>query len=149
MNKREINNEPVADILVRSSNLKGVNISGGMIPKLIDEIPIIAVAAACAKGVTTIKNAEELRVKESDRIATVTCEMRKLGVRIEELTDGMIIHGGTISCPAEPLTSHYDHRIAMSLAIACLKAENEITINNIDCIDTSFPKFYDILNALS
>ncbi|MBI5207435.1 MAG: 3-phosphoshikimate 1-carboxyvinyltransferase, partial [Candidatus Firestonebacteria bacterium] len=125
LNYREINNEPIADIKVSSSKLQGIKISGDIIPKLIDEIPIIAVAAACAGGTTIIKDATELRVKESDRIKTITNELSLLGVKIKELPDGLIITGGKYFKSCDKSSSYGDHRIAMSLAIAGLFARGK------------------------
>lgn len=139
--------EPVADLLVRHSSLKATEIGGGLIPTLIDEIPVIAVMACAASGTTIIRDAAELKVKESNRIRTVVDNLRVMGAHIEETDDGMIIdggwplHGGTIE-------SHLDHRIAMSFAIASLIAEGETTIRNADCVNISYPSFYEDLEAL-
>ncbi|MBI5416496.1 3-phosphoshikimate 1-carboxyvinyltransferase [Candidatus Poribacteria bacterium] len=150
LNYREINNEPIADIAVSYSKLKGIEISGDIIPRLIDEIPIITIAAACAEGTTSIKDAGELRVKESDRIKTITNELTLLDVNIKELPDGMIIQGGnTTFKQCNTLNCYYDHRIAMSLAIAGLKGTGEFVIHDTSCIDTSFPQFTKILKNLS
>ncbi|MFW6306340.1 MAG: 3-phosphoshikimate 1-carboxyvinyltransferase, partial [Bacillota bacterium] len=138
-NKKETGGEPVADIRVFSSNLKAVTIDGDVIPTLIDELPLLAVLSTRAEGQTIIKDAEELRVKESDRISTTVQGLRKLGVDVEELEDGMIIDG---ICELEGGTSidcHYDHRIAMSFAIAGLLTKKSIIIKNSEAINTSFP----------
>ncbi|MBI4652530.1 3-phosphoshikimate 1-carboxyvinyltransferase [Candidatus Desantisbacteria bacterium] len=148
-NYRNINDEPVADITACSSKLNGTEISGDIIPRLIDEIPIIAIAAACADGETIIKNAGELRVKESDRIKTVTNGLTTLGIKVKELPDGMIIRGGMFSAGNKKFNSYGDHRIAMSFAIAGLKIQGGIVINDTDCINTSFPEFTNILKNLS
>ncbi|GAF86898.1 unnamed protein product, partial [marine sediment metagenome] len=108
-NERMEAGEPLADIVVESSQLRGIEISGSIIPRLIDEIPIIAVAACVARGRTVIRDAAELRVKESDRIATVSRELLRLGARIELLPDGMVIHGGKPLVGAE-VNTHFDHR---------------------------------------
>lgn len=147
-NEREVCGEPVADIIVKSSKLKGIEISGDIIPTLIDEVPIIAVAASLAEGTTIIKDAQDLRNKESDRIATITTELKKLGVDIQETPDGMIVNGkekieGGCNCD-----SNFDHRIAMSLAIAALAAKNPVTIENASWIRISFPEFNMILTQL-
>ncbi|MEK6646549.1 MAG: 3-phosphoshikimate 1-carboxyvinyltransferase [Candidatus Firestonebacteria bacterium] len=147
INKHKEGFEPVADIRVKSSNLKGIIIEGGIIPKLIDEIPIIAVAASFAKGKTIIRNAQELKFKESNRIISIITNLRKLGVTVEELNDGMVIYGGEPLIGAN-LDSYGDHRIAMSMAIAGLSAIGETKINDTECINTSFPEFMDILEEI-
>lgn len=147
MNKRSISGEPVADLLVKSSTLKATIIDGEIIPRLIDEIPIIAVAACFAEGKTIIKDAAELKVKESNRIATVVSELSKMGAEVEETEDGMIITGTGYLKGAE-VESYHDHRIAMSLAIAGLVADSETTINNSDSVRISYPQFHDDLNVL-
>ncbi len=147
-NKKETCGEPVADILVKSSNLKGTEIKGELIPKLIDEIPIIAVLAARAEGKTIIKDAEELRVKETDRIKAMVNELSKIGIDIKEQKDGMIINGKDQFAGGATIKSYGDHRIAMSMAIAGLCCQQEITITNCECIDTSFPEFLNRLKEL-
>lgn len=127
--------------------LSAIEIGGDLIPRLIDEIPIIAVLATQAEGTTVIKDAKELRVKESDRIAAILTELRKMGAKIEEMEDGMIIYGPT-KLKGANVQSYGDHRIAMSLAIAGLVAEGETTIENTDCIETSFPGFESLLKNL-
>lgn len=139
--------EPVCDIRVRTSNLKGTSISGDIIPTLIDELPVIAVAACLAKGTTTISDAQELKVKECDRIAATTTELNKMGANIIPTDDGMIIR------PVERLKgtkveSYNDHRIAMALAIAGLVSEGETLIHNSDCVNISFPQFFKLINTL-
>ncbi|QSZ27990.1 3-phosphoshikimate 1-carboxyvinyltransferase [Aceticella autotrophica] len=146
-NRKIINNEPVADITVKTSSLKGIEISGEIIPRLIDEIPIIAVAAVFADGTTVIKNAEELKVKESNRIKTMTRELKKMGADIIETEDGMIINGTHCLSGAE-VESYNDHRVAMSLSIAGIMAEGKTIIKNAECVDISYPGFYDTLNKL-
>jgi 3-phosphoshikimate 1-carboxyvinyltransferase len=146
-NKRTAAGEPVADIVAESSNLSGTVIGEDLIPSLIDEIPIIAVAASVAEGETVIEGAHELRVKESDRIHTVCQEISKFGVHIDEQPDGMVIHGSAKLHPAE-CESHGDHRIAMSAAVAALAAEGETVISNTDNIRTSFPNFEEILDRI-
>lgn len=143
-NKREINNEPVADLLVKSSDLKGVNIEKEEIPLLIDEIPIIAVVATQAEGITVIRGAEELRVKETDRIRATVSELKKMGAKIEELKDGMVIEGKT-KLKGEKLISYGDHRMAMALSIAGLVAKDKTTILGAECVKTSFPDFFSII----
>jgi len=139
--------EPLADIVVESSELRGIEFGGDIIPRLIDEIPILAVAGSVAKGKTVIRGAAELRVKESDRIASVSRELSKMGVDIEELPDGMVIHGGRLLTGTE-VDSHSDHRLAMSLAIAGLIAEGETTINHAGIAQVSYPTFWQDLLSL-
>ncbi|MCX5781350.1 MAG: 3-phosphoshikimate 1-carboxyvinyltransferase, partial [Elusimicrobia bacterium] len=122
-------------------------ISGSLIPRLIDEIPILALAATQAEGITQISDAGELRVKESDRLKTISSELNKMGANIEEKKDGLIIHGKTKLRGAE-VESFGDHRIAMTLAIAGLVAEGETLIKNVECVDTSFPGFFELLQSL-
>ncbi|RPI34481.1 MAG: 3-phosphoshikimate 1-carboxyvinyltransferase, partial [Nitrospiraceae bacterium] len=148
-NARAVSGEPVADLYCRGkAELKAVSISGEIVPSLIDEFPILCVAAALAEGTTTIKGAEELRVKESDRIKTITAELRKMGVEIEEYPDGLSIRGTEKLLGAE-VESHGDHRIAMSMAVAGLVAEGRTLINGASAVDISFPGFFDIIRRLS
>jgi 3-phosphoshikimate 1-carboxyvinyltransferase len=139
--------EPVADILVESRPLQGVEIGGALIPRLIDEVPIVTVAACFAQGITEIRDAPQLRQKESDRIETIALELGKMGARIEPLPDGLRVYGGTKLVGAR-CESHGDHRIAMSLAIAALAAEGSTEIEDTECISTSFPEFPKLLEAL-
>ncbi|MBS4194448.1 3-phosphoshikimate 1-carboxyvinyltransferase [Bacillus sp. FJAT-49870] len=139
--------EPYADITVRYSNLKGVEISGDIIPRLIDEIPILALAATQAEGVTVIKDAEELKVKETNRIDTVVNELRKLGANIEATEDGMKIYGKSNLHGAE-VNSHGDHRIGMMLAIASCLASGDTHIQNSEAITISYPGFFEQLEEL-
>jgi len=143
-NRREQAGEPVADIRVRYRQLKGVEISGDLVPRAIDEIPVLAVAASYAVGTTIIRDAAELRVKESDRIATMVAELKKLGVAITEHPDGMEISGkdGVTGALCE---SHGDHRVAMSLAVAGLAARGETVVRDTAWIETSFPGFGQLL----
>lgn len=136
--------EPVCDILVRSSNLTSTSISGEIIPTLIDEIPIIAVASCFAKGTTVISDAEELKVKECNRIDAMTTELNKMGANITATEDGMIIEGSCLIHGAK-VESYGDHRVAMSLAVAGLMADGETLINNSNCVDISFPQFFKSL----
>ena len=141
-NAREQAGEPVADLRVRASRLHGIRIEHERIPQTIDEFPILCVAAAMAEGETVISGAEELRVKESDRIATMATELKKMGASIEQTPDGLIIHGTAgRTLRGASCTSYGDHRVAMSLAIAGLVADAPTTIDNTDCIETSFPGF--------
>lgn len=150
-NLREEGKEPIADIIVKSSNIKACEISGDIIPRLIDEIPVIAILAAQAKGTTVIKNAEELKVKESNRIATTVSMLKQLGVKVEETDDGMIIEGlagrefpgGDASIIV--IDSKGDHRIAMSSAIAGLHSAKPVEILKSEFVNTSFPSFFKYL----
>ena len=147
LNVKELCGEKVADIRVKSSVLKSTTVEGDIIPKLIDEIPVIAVAACFAEGTTIIKDAQELKVKESNRIKTVVNELKKFGADIEETDDGMIIKGkNTLS--GAICESHNDHRIAMSMAVAAICARGETTITNSQCVDISFPSFFSLLENL-
>jgi 3-phosphoshikimate 1-carboxyvinyltransferase len=149
LNIRNVSGEPVADICCRGkSELNAVQINEETIPSMIDEFPIVCIAAAFAEGKTTIKGAEELRVKESDRIKSITSELRKMGVEIEEYTDGLSI-AGTASLHGANLDSYRDHRIAMALAVAALAAEGKTTINGASSADISFPGFFDTIRMLS
>ena len=139
--------EPIADLLVKTSELSGTTIGGDIIPTLIDEIPIIAVMAACAKGTTVIKNAAELKVKETDRIFTITENLMNMGVDITPTSDGMIIKGGA-PLKGATINSYMDHRIAMAFSIAALMAQGTTTIENATCVDVSYPTFYETLNSL-
>jgi 3-phosphoshikimate 1-carboxyvinyltransferase len=153
LNRREEAGEPVADIRVKSARLRGVAIGPDLIPQTIDEFPILCVAAAVAEGETIISGAEELRVKESDRIATVSAELRAMGAQITEKPDGMVVRGlGTAEfngrLQAAHGRSHGDHRVAMSLAIAGLTASAPTLIDETACIETSFPAFHHTLLEL-
>jgi len=150
--------EPVADIRVRYSDLRGIEIGGELFVRAIDEFPVLCVAAACAKGLTDIRDAAELRVKESDRIAAMAAELDKLGVIVNERPDGLSIDGGCPLRTAE-VESHGDHRVAMSMAVAALASESckegpkgpgpdEMTINDTACIRTSFPGFSETLERV-
>ncbi len=145
---RRSEGEPAADLLVTSSSLHGCTIEGAMIPALIDEIPVLAVMAACAEGTTVIKDAAELKVKESDRIATVTENLRAMGADIEPTPDGMIIKGGKPLHGAF-IRTYGDHRLAMSFAVAALAAEGETFLDDEACAGVSYPGFFDALKSLS
>jgi 3-phosphoshikimate 1-carboxyvinyltransferase len=140
--------EPFGDLVIKTSSLKGTVIKGDLIPRLIDEIPIIALAATQAEGQTIIQDAQELRVKETDRIKTVVNELKKMGADIEATEDGMIINGRTMLKGA-PVQSHGDHRIGMMLSIASCIAEGETTLSNSEAIAVSYPTFYNQLERLS
>ena len=143
----EESGEEIGDILVRYSKLKGTEIKGDIIPKTIDELPVIAVAACLAEGETIIRDAKELRVKESDRIKTMVIELRKFGADIVELEDGMIIDGKETLNGAN-CSSWGDHRVAMALAVAGTRAEGETEIDDSECVSVSFPGFFDEMTRL-
>lgn len=147
LNERQSAGELIGDIEVKYSKLYATELKGDIIPKMIDEIPVFAVAALCAEGTTYVKDAQELKVKESNRIATMSTELGKMGVHITETDDGMIIEGGQELKGAE-VYSHLDHRVAMSCAIAALVAKGNTTITDADCVGISFPNFYNLLNEL-
>lgn len=147
LNIREQGCEPTADLLIKASGLHGTVIEGALIPTLIDEIPIMAVLAAYAEGTTIIRNAEELKVKESNRLDIMVQELSAMGVNIEGTDDGMIIRGGRPLHGAR-IDSRLDHRIAMSFTIAGLAAEGETEILRDDCVAISYPGFYNDLNQL-
>lgn len=147
LNQRENGGEPVADILVRHSSLNAVTIEGEIIPTLIDELPMIAVMACFAKGTTMIKDAAELKVKESDRIAVMAENLSRMGAFVTATEDGMIIEGGH-PLHGATIDSHLDHRIAMSFAVAALAAEGETKIEGADCVKISYPSFYDDLLSM-
>lgn len=147
-NRRLEGGEPVADLHVESSQLRAIEIGGDMIPRLIDEIPLLAVAACVAEGKTVIRDAGELRVKESDRIMTTIRELSRLGAQIEELSDGMVIYGCRALLGAE-VRSHSDHRLAMSLAIAGLAAKGKTSIQNANIAEVSNPYFWKELESLT
>lgn len=141
--------EPIADIVIKSSSLKGTTISGELIPKLIDEIPVIALLATQAEGETIIKDASELKVKETNRIDTVVGELSKLGASIKATDDGMIISGKTTLTGNATVSSHGDHRIGMMLAIASCITQEPIYLQGADAIDVSYPSFFDHLRILA
>lgn len=147
LNKSIQGGEPRADLLVRTSSLTGTTIDGNLIPTLIDEIPIIAVMASQATGTTIIKDAAELKVKETNRIDTVTENLRAMGGRVTPADDGMTIEGGAPLKGAR-INSFLDHRIAMSFAVAGLVADGETLIENSQCVDISYPGFFDTLQEL-
>jgi len=147
-NERLEAGEPLADIVIESSELKGLEVGGDIIPRLIDEIPVLAVAGCIAKGKTVIRNAGELRVKESDRIATVASGLSRLGAKIEPLSDGMVIYGGKLLSGTE-VDSHLDHRLAMTLAISGLVAKGETTIKHARAAQVSYPAFWQTLQQIT
>lgn len=139
--------EPIADITVRTSSLHGITIEGAVIPKLIDELPIIAILACYAKGTTIIKDAQELKVKESNRIDVMANNLSAMGADIEATSDGMIIYGGA-ALHGAVIDSHADHRIAMSFAIAGINADGNTQIQGAECVTISYPNFYSDLQQL-
>jgi len=141
MNKRDVGGEPVADLRVKSAQLRGVDIPPELVPLAIDEFPVIFVAAACAQGRTVLTGAEELRVKESDRIQVMADGLTSLGVNAQATPDGMIIEGGPMG--AGRVDSHGDHRIAMAFSMAALRASGDIEINDCANVNTSFPGFVE------
>lgn len=146
LNEREIGGEPVADILVRHADLTGIEIPQELVPLAIDEFPALFIAAACAKGRTVLRGAEELRVKESDRIASMAEGLTTLGVRNEVLDDGIVIEGGPMG--GGTIRTFHDHRIAMAFAVAALRAEGELQILDCDHVATSFPGFDSMARGL-
>lgn len=140
--------EPTADLLVSSCSLKAAVIEGDIIPTMIDELPTVALMACFAEGTTVIRDAAELKVKESNRIAIMTENLRAMGADVTETEDGMIIHGGR-PLHGAMINTHNDHRIAMTFAIAALAAEGETELLDADCVRISYPGFYDDLDRLS
>lgn len=147
-NERIQNGEPVADLTIRYAPLKGIEIGGAIIPRLIDEVPIIAIIATQAQGKTVIRDAEELKVKETNRIDVMVKELKKLGAHIEATDDGMIIEGGAALTGAR-CHSHGDHRIGMSMAIAGLVADGETLVEEAEAINVSFPGFEQLLSKIA
>jgi len=145
-NEREVGGEPVADIRVRYAPLKGIEIPVDQVPLAIDEMPVLFIAAACASGRTTLHGAEELRVKESDRIASMAEGLTTLGISTQVLDDGIVIEGGVLG--GGTICTYHDHRIAMAFAVAGLQAEREIRILDCDHVATSFPGFDALARGL-
>ena len=148
LNERTVSGEPVADLLIKSSDLKATEVGGDLIPTLIDEIPVIAVMACFAEGTTIIKDAQELKVKESDRITVMVDNLKRMGADIEGTEDGMIIHGGR-PLHGATIDSHLDHRVAMSFAVAGTICDGTVDILNGDCVKISYPEFYNDLYSLN
>jgi 3-phosphoshikimate 1-carboxyvinyltransferase len=146
--ERLVGGEAVGDIVVRSSQLEGTVVEGDLVPRLLDEVPVLAVAAAFARGTTEIRDAEELVVKESNRVATTVSQLAALGVRIRERPDGMMIEGGT-GITGGNARSFGDHRLAMALAIAGLAGAGAVTIQGAECVAVSYPDFWTHLAAIS
>lgn len=149
LDKRNISGEDVGDIQISYSNLNACTIEGEIIPRLIDELPVIAILATQAKGTTIIKDAQDLRNKESDRIKAVVTELKKIGADIEETPDGFIINGKTNLKGDTEVETYHDHRLAMSLYVAGLICEKPIAINGFEWVDISFPEFDRLFNSLS
>ncbi|MGF1457952.1 MAG: 3-phosphoshikimate 1-carboxyvinyltransferase [Leptolyngbyaceae cyanobacterium] len=147
-NERLVTGEPVADLHVRYGPLTGATFSSDLIPRMIDEIPILAVAALFAQGQTTIKDAAELRVKESDRLAAMATELNRLGANIQELADGLEISGGQSELQGTEVDSFTDHRVGMSLAIAALRARGTTIINRAEAAAISYPSFLETLEQV-
>ena len=145
-NQKEVGGEPVADIRIRSAQLKGIQIPEELVPLAIDEFPVIFVAAACATGETVLTGAEELRVKESDRIQVMVDGLTSCGIDAKATPDGIIIQGGQLT--SGTIESHGDHRISMAFAIAGLRANGEITINDAENVNTSFPDFIGLASGV-
>lgn len=147
-NQRESGGEPVADIVVSASRLHGTVIEGDIIPRLIDELPILAVAATQAEGETTVRDAEELRVKETDRLAAIVTELSRMGADIRATADGFVIRGPT-RLHGALCHSYGDHRMAMALAVAGLVASGETIIDDTSCVEVSFPGFMEVLKSVA
>ena len=149
VNQTLVCNEESADLIVKSSDLHGIEVPEEIIPNIIDEIPILSIAAAFSKGTTIIKNASELRVKESDRLNAISEGLRKLNINHKMFEDGLLIEGNTNDVDIyEEINSFDDHRIAMSFLIAGIRSKNGVKVNNCKNIETSFPNFKDIMNSL-
>jgi 3-phosphoshikimate 1-carboxyvinyltransferase len=146
--RRDVSGEPVADLAVRASELRGVEIGGDTVVRMIDEFPILAVAATQAQGETRVRDASELRVKETDRIATTVAELRRLGAEIEARADGFVVSGPT-PLAGTTVHSHGDHRLAMALAVAGLVASGETVVQDVACIADSFPGFEALLGRIA
>ena len=147
-NETEMAGEKIADIRVRSADLKGIEIPNELVPLAIDEFPVLFIAASCAKGETLLTDAKELRVKESDRIQVMADGLKILGIRTEVFDDGIRIQGGQFSKPNTPIKSHQDHRISMSFAVASAACNFDIKIEGVDNVKTSFPNFVELANTI-
>ena len=140
--------EVYGNVTVRGAELRGTEVGGAEIPNLIDELPLVAVLGTLAKGRTVIRDASELRVKESDRVAVMVENLANMGARVEEQADGMTIEGPTRAIPEKSIRSYGDHRVAMSMSILAIFAEQPVCIGNVACVDTSYPEFWDQLRNL-
>jgi 3-phosphoshikimate 1-carboxyvinyltransferase len=149
-NRRDAGGEPVADLLVEGGTLKGITVPAERAPSMIDEYPVLCIAAALAEGTTVMRGIQELRVKESDRIGAMAAGLAAAGVRVEELPDGLVVHGSGGAAPAggNLIETHMDHRIAMSFLVLGLASREPVTIDDGSMIDTSFPGFARLMNAL-
>lgn len=147
-NVREWNGEPVGDVRVRSSRLRGIDIGGALIPRLIDELPVFAVAAAAAEGASRVRDAAELKVKEADRIGGLAQEAARIGLRVEPHEDGFTVPGGQRISGGEA-NSLGDHRLAMAFAVAGLASEQGVWVEDAQCISVSFPGFVSLLQGLT
>jgi len=143
-----LSSDPCGEVAVTGGKLRGTRVGGAEIPNLIDELPIAAVAGALADGITEIRDARELRVKESDRIACVATNLKALGIAVTEYDDGLVIQGGSPIRGGVSLSSYGDHRIAMAMAILALFADSPVTITPVACVDTSYPGFWNHLEEL-
>ncbi len=148
-NQRNEGGEPVADVTVRSSQLRATSIAGAIIPRLIDELPILALAAACADGQTSIRDAQELRTKESDRIDSVAAGLTAMGVPVQTLADGFDITGRPAALRGARLESHHDHRLTMTWAVAGIVAGGETTVTDADAVGVSYPTFWEVLDQIA
>lgn len=146
-NEKVVNQEPIADLTIRTSSLKGIEIGGDLIPRLIDEIPVIALLATQAEGVTVIKDAEELKVKETNRIDTVVSQLTELNADIEARDDGMVIKGNA-RLTGGVVNSFGDHRIGMTMAVAALLCSGEVQLENAEAISVSYPEFFEHLHQI-
>ena len=144
---REVGGEPVADLRVRHAELTGIEVDPGVVPSMVDEFPVLFVAAALAQGTTVTRGLEELRVKESDRLSAMAAALKAVGATVEENTDGLVIHGtgGEPLAGGGPIATHLDHRIAMSMAVAGLVSRDGVEVDSVDPIATSFPGFMTLL----
>ena len=147
LDQRTVSGEPVADILVSSSSLHGTVVEGDMIPTLIDELPVIAVMAAFSEGTTVIKDAQELKVKESDRIASVAENLKAMGADVTPTGDGMVIRGGKALHGAH-IRTYGDHRVAMAFAVAGVNADGGTTFDEEGCVTVSYPGFFEDIRRL-
>ena len=147
-NETEMAGEKIADIRVRSADLKGIEIPNELVPLAIDEFPVLFIAASCAEGETLLTGAKELRVKESDRIQVMADGLKILGIKTEVLDDGIRIQGGQFSKPSAPIKSQHDHRVSMSFAVASAACNFDIKIQGVDNVKTSFPNFVELANTI-
>ena len=148
LDERDVGGEPVADLRVRHANLKGIKVHPALAPSMIDEFPVLFVAAALAEGTTVTTGLEELRVKESDRLSAMAAALTAIGAHVEEQEDGLTIRGGSLK-GGGPVLTHLDHRIAMSMAVAGLASEDGVVVDSMEPIATSFPNFTALLDQAS